>query len=44
MLQKSGYDDRFTVEATAFGEDGTIDVEMLNRCFFESREYMKIQK
>lgn len=44
VLQKSGYDDTFTVEATAFGEDGTIDVEMLNRCFFEIREYMKIQK
>lgn len=33
-----GYDGSFTVEATAFGTDGSVDVEMLNRCFGRIRE------
>ncbi len=27
------YEGYFTVEATAFRPDGTVDVDMLNRCF-----------
>lgn len=44
LLLKRGYDDTFTVEATAFREDGKIDVKMLNSCFFKIREYLKKQK
>ncbi|MCM1244797.1 MAG: sugar phosphate isomerase/epimerase [Roseburia sp.] len=33
FIRKIKYDDTFTVEATAFGKDGKIDVEMLNGCF-----------
>ena len=35
------YQGCFTVEATAFGPDGTIDVEMLNRCFARIRGYLE---
>lgn len=32
-IHRIGYKGSFTVEATAFGADGQVDVEMLNRCF-----------
>lgn len=37
-IRRIGYDGSFTVEATAFGTDGSVDVEMLNRCFRRIRE------
>lgn len=40
FLQKIGYDGTMTVEATAFQADGSVDVEMLNRCFTVIREQM----
>lgn len=40
FLQKQHYNGTFTVEATAFGQDGTVDTEMLNRCFEIIRQKM----
>ncbi|MGN0142601.1 MAG: sugar phosphate isomerase/epimerase family protein [Roseburia sp.] len=40
FLQKIGYDGTMTVEATAFQADGSVDVEMLNRCFTVIGEQM----
>lgn len=37
---RSGYDGTFTVEATAFGQDGRVDTKMLNGCFSKIRAYM----
>lgn len=37
-IHRTGYDGSFTVEATAFDADGSVDVEMLNRCFKRIRE------
>ncbi len=34
------YDGTFTVEATAFNENGIVDIDMLNRCFFKIRQYI----
>lgn len=33
FVENTGYDDTFTVEATAFGKDGSVDIDMLNECF-----------
>ncbi len=33
FVKEIEYEGDFTVEATAFGPDGTVDVDMLNRCF-----------
>lgn len=41
FIHKTGYEDTFTVEATAFNKEGEIDIEMLNRCFASMREYIK---
>lgn len=32
FIREIGYDDTFTVEATAFNAEGIVDTEMLNRC------------
>lgn len=40
FVKKTGYEDTFTVEATAFGQDGTVDVDMLNSCFLRIRQYL----
>lgn len=32
FVRKTGYDDTFTIEATAFNKEGVVDFEMLNRC------------
>lgn len=37
-IHRIGYDSSFTVEATAVGVDGSVDVGMLNRCFERVRE------
>lgn len=37
-IHRIGYDGSFTVEATAFGSDGVVDVEMLNRSFERIRQ------
>lgn len=37
-LKQTGYDGTFTVESTAFGADGSVDVEMLNRQFAYIRQ------
>lgn len=39
-IRKTGYNDTFTVEATAFGNDGKIDINMLNKCFEKIRRYI----
>lgn len=38
FLHEIGYDGTLTVEATAFGQDGKVDLEMLNRCAAVIRE------
>ncbi|MDE7223780.1 MAG: sugar phosphate isomerase/epimerase [Acetatifactor sp.] len=40
-IRRTGYNGSFTVEATAFGSDGSVDVEMLNRCFERIRQGLK---
>ena len=40
FIKKIGYDDTFTVEATAFKSDGSIDFDMLNDCFGAVRKYL----
>lgn len=40
FIKKTGYDDTFTVEATAFGSDGAVNITMLNECFDRIRDYM----
>lgn len=40
FIRRTGYDDTFTVEATAFNSEGIVDTEMLNRCFRRIREYL----
>ncbi len=35
FVRRTGYDGTFTVEATAFRQDGTVDCNMLNACFRE---------
>lgn len=37
-VRETGYQGTFTVESTAFGEDGSVDVEMLNEQFRYIRE------
>ena len=44
FIHKVGYDDTFTVEATAFNKEGVVDVEMLNRCFEKIRGYREIKE
>lgn len=41
FIDQIGYEDTFTVEATAFNSEGAIDVEMLNQQFQCIREYVK---
>ena len=38
FLNEVKYDGRMTVEATAIGKDGSVDVDMLNNCFDKIRE------
>ncbi len=40
-IHEIGYDGTFTVEATAFDETGTVDVDMLNDQFSQIRNYLK---
>ena len=40
FIRRTGYDDTFTVEATAFNSEGIVDTEMLNRCFRKIKEYL----
>ncbi len=40
-VKSTGYDGTFTVESTAFGADGKVDVEMLNKQFAYIREKCK---
>ena len=37
-IKETGYDDTFTVESTAFGADGSVDIDMLNAQFAYIRE------
>lgn len=41
FIHEIDYHDTFTVEATAFRQDGTVDTDMLNRCFGQIRNYLK---
>ncbi len=38
FIKKTGYDNTFTVEATAYNLDGTVNEDVLNRCFSIIRE------
>lgn len=40
FIHNIGYDDTFTVEATAFDGEGRVDTDMLNGCFDSIRMYM----
>ena len=40
-VRQSGYQGTFTVESTAFGDDGAVDVEMLNEQFAYIREELE---
>lgn len=40
FVRKTGYDEAFTVEATAFDREGVVDTEMLNGCFEKIRAFM----
>lgn len=40
FIKHIGYNDTFTIEATAFGKDGIVNVDMLNRCFKTVRGYL----
>lgn len=41
FIRNIGYDDSFTVEATAFDQTGAVDTAMLNRCFSYIRAHIK---
>lgn len=41
FVHKIHYDETFTVEATAFNQEGIVDIDMLNRCFTSLRNYLK---
>ena len=43
FIRKIHYQGSFTVEATAFGPDGAVDVEMLNRSFARIRGYLEAE-
>ena len=40
-IKEIGYEDTFTVESTAFGADGSVDVEMLNAQFAYMRKKLE---
>lgn len=40
FIQNEKYGGGYTIEATAFKKDGSIDTEMLNRCFAAVRAYI----
>lgn len=40
FVHKIHYKGDFTIEATAFRPDGTVDVDMLDRCFATVRDYL----
>lgn len=40
FIRRIGYDDTFTVEATAFNGEGIVDTDMLNICFEKIRGYV----
>ena len=40
FIKSTGYNDTFTVEATAFNKDGVVDTDMLNECFDRIRDYV----
>lgn len=40
FINKKNYKGDYTIEATAFMQDGSVDYDMLNRCFKDVREYI----
>ena len=42
-IKEIGYDDTFTVEATAFRKDGTVDIDMLNKAYEDVRRFLSEQ-
>jgi len=40
FVRRTGYKETFTVEATAFDQEGVVDTEMLNGCFEKIRAYI----
>lgn len=43
FIRRTGYDNAFTVEATAFNGEGIVDIQMLNECFEKIRQYLAMQ-
>ncbi len=41
FINKINYSDTFTIEATAFNQNGEIDTDMLNLCFENVRHYLQ---
>ena len=41
LIKKIGYDGTMTVEATAFLKDGSVNIEMLNKCFEDIRAFLR---
>ena len=41
FLREIGYDGDFTIEATSFGADGSIDFDALNRTYERVKQYLK---
>ncbi|MBR1861302.1 MAG: sugar phosphate isomerase/epimerase [Lachnospiraceae bacterium] len=41
FIKKTGYEDTFTLESTAFNKEGFVDVDMLNREIEDVRKYLE---
>ncbi|MCX4328327.1 MAG: hypothetical protein OSJ45_13715 [Lachnospiraceae bacterium] len=41
FIRKIKYDDTFTVEATAFNQQGEVDTDMLEQCFGYIRQKLQ---
>ena len=41
LVKETGYSGTFTTEASAYFEDGNVNVEKLNRQFRKIREYLR---
>ena len=40
FIEKIGYADTYTIEATAFNQEGVVDTDMLNHCMADLRSYI----
>ena len=44
FVRKTGYQETYTVEATAFDSTGVVDTQMLNGCFAAIRKFLEAEK